>query len=264
MKPFLKKIFAALGLLTRFKYSRFYLWYKRATDVTVAAAYTKEYNFYASFLQKGELIFDIGANDGHKTEVFLHLADKVICCEPDATNYKILKARFGNNKRVSIENKAVAKDETVHTMFVHEEGSAFNTLNAKFKNTLEGDRTNRWDTKVVYEKEVEINTTTLDHLIQKYGVPGFIKIDVEGYENEVMKGLTQAIPFISIECLLPEFEAELLEIIERLEQLQHNLSFNVAIDEKLVFTGFLAKDAFLNYLNENPDLAFETIIKTEA
>lgn len=44
-----------------------------------------------------------------------------------------------------------------------------------------------------------VETDTLDHKIQKYGIPYYIKIDVEGYEFEVLKGLSKPIEIISIE-----------------------------------------------------------------
>jgi hypothetical protein len=47
--------------------------------------------------------------------------------------------------------------------------------------------------------ELEVEVTTLDRLIKRYGVPKFIKIDVEGYELNALRGLSYRIPFITIE-----------------------------------------------------------------
>jgi hypothetical protein len=41
--------------------------------------------------------------------------------------------------------------------------------------------------------------TTLDALIAAHGVPAFIKIDVEGFEGEVLAGLTQPVRALSFE-----------------------------------------------------------------
>ena len=57
--------------------------YEKLCKPDVAKEAYREIQFYKSFLQPCDLIFDIGANDGHKAEAFLHLAERVVCCEPD-------------------------------------------------------------------------------------------------------------------------------------------------------------------------------------
>lgn len=52
-----------------------------------------------------------------------------------------------------------------------------------------------------------VEVTTLDALIKEFGMPSYIKIDVEGYELEVIKGLCSAIPLVSF-----EFTPELLDV----------------------------------------------------
>lgn len=47
--------------------------------------------------------------------------------------------------------------------------------------------------------KLEVGVTILDWLIKRYGVPKFIKIDVEGYELNALRGLSYRIPFITIE-----------------------------------------------------------------
>jgi hypothetical protein len=49
------------------------------------------------------------------------------------------------------------------------------------------------------ESTLDVPVTTLDDTISKLGVPQHCKIDVEGYELEVLKGLSQAIPTPSFE-----------------------------------------------------------------
>ncbi len=261
MRSFIRKILFKTGLLNKIKYNAAYLDYKKRADNKVAAFYENEFQFYSSFLKKSDLIFDIGGNDGHKTDVFLRLADKVVCCEPDDTNFKILTTRFNNNTKVKLEKKALAETEGTHKMYVQQKGSAFNTLNKKFKETLETDNVNKWKRKIEFENTIEVPTTTLDRLIEKYGKPYFIKIDVEGYELEVIKGLTQSVPFISIECLYPDFYEELKEIIERVDKFSSEILLNISVNEKLVFTVFQRKESFLEYLEVNQLTHFETIIQ---
>jgi uncharacterized membrane protein len=44
-----------------------------------------------------------------------------------------------------------------------------------------------------------VPVTTLNDLIERYGHPDFVKIDVEGCEADVLKGLSSRVPLISLE-----------------------------------------------------------------
>ena len=78
---------------------------------------------------------------------------------------------------------------------------------------------------------VDISITTLDRLIAEYGVPSYIKIDVEGFELEVIKGLSSQVPLLSLECNLPEFAKETLESLAALAKLSPTAGFNYCLAE---------------------------------
>lgn len=62
-------------------------------------------------------------------------------------------------------------------------------------------------------------------------MPYYVKIDVEGFELEVIWGLSQAVPLLSVECNLPHFCNETLEIVKKLSDLSSLIRFNFVTTE---------------------------------
>ena len=248
------------------RYSYLFRLYARLFKRQVIQEHEKEVAFYKTFLPNHcALIFDIGAYDGHKTAAFLELADKVVSCEPDAHNFRTLRMRFRNSRSsVVLENKAVSDHAGMETYYIHHAGSAFNTLNPKWKQILEADKENRWNEKIQFSDEVSIQLTTLDQLISQYGKPCFIKIDVEGYELTVLKGLSQKVPYLSFECLLPDCKSELLDCLAHLYQLDNKVVFNAAFEERLELVNYLSYHDMVNWVNnEAAPRCFEIVAKME-
>ena len=265
MKQQVKGFFERLGIYEYIKYSGFFSIYEHFFKPTRKKEHSREIMFYRSFVPHCNLIFDIGANDGHKTEAFLHIAKKVVCCEPDEKNFRTLQIRFRNKrKRVFLEKLALGSSDKTAKMFIHHPGSAFNTLNEKFKKVTEADELIKWDEKIQFASRKDVKLTTLNNLIAKYGCPFFIKIDVEGYELEVIKGLDQPVPFITLECLLPEFSQELEQIITLLTQLDGDLKFNIAVHEQLIWKEFVSSTEIRNFLKSFNQTHFELVVKLNA
>jgi len=80
---------------------------------------------------------------------------------------------------------------------------------------------------------IGVPLTTLDALIAEYGVPVFCKIDVEGYEWQVIAGLSQPLPLLSFE-FVPEYAAAAFKAIELLDALGMR-SFNFSEGESQRF-----------------------------
>ena len=146
------------------------------------------------FLKSDTLIFDIGGNRGINTELYLAKECRVVTVEPQPHCVGLLQQKFKDNSNVVIIQKAISNfngsstfclcntDDTLSTM-VPEKWKA-----GRFKKI-----TNDWN------NYIDVNTVTLDTLIQEYGIPFFCKIDTEGYEYEVLAGLSQPVPHISFE-----------------------------------------------------------------
>jgi FkbM family methyltransferase len=152
-------------------------------------------NMYKNIVKPGMLVFDIGANEGHYTAGFLSLGAKVISVEPQKDCFKILQARFRKNKNVHLLNCAL--DEETGEKKIHI--SNMNTISSMSEDWISAVQTSKRFPQAEWKKIDTVQTKTLESLIQNYGKPDFIKIDVEGYELNVLKGLKSKVPFISIE-----------------------------------------------------------------
>ena len=65
--------------------------------------------FYAAYVRRGDLCFDVGANKGDKTAVFLGLGARVVAVEPQAACAARLRERFGHRRDVTLVAKALAR-----------------------------------------------------------------------------------------------------------------------------------------------------------
>jgi hypothetical protein len=84
-----------------------------------------------------------------------------------------------------------------------------------------------------WTRSEEVKTVSLNSLTKTYGTASFCKIDVEGYELNVIRGLSTAIPLISFE-FTPEYIQTAVAVIERLETLgQYNYNYSLDGSMKL-------------------------------
>ena len=74
--------------------------------------------FYKQFIQPGDLCFDVGANIGNRTVIFLDLGAKVVAIEPQKECYQKLTKRFGD--KIDLVTKGLGEKESVEKLYVSE------------------------------------------------------------------------------------------------------------------------------------------------
>lgn len=220
----------------------------------------KELDFYKSVIgDRRSLIFDVGANKGHKSYLFSKLAKKVVLFEPGSEHLKVLKARFANNSQFIINDCALSSKPGKSDYFSISNNSGYNTLSNKHINTVVTTRGLLNNSSV---EKITITTDTLDNFIATCGIPDYIKIDVEGFELEVILGLNVPVPIISFEANLPEFLQESLQIIEYLDALSESrYYYNYSIENKLELDEFIPATDFKRLIADTKQQSLEVYCK---
>lgn len=133
--------------------------------------------FVHNILQKGDVFIDVGAHGG----LYTILASKkvgskgqVISVEPNPENLKFLKLNIKLNKlkNVSIIPKAADEIKRKIALFYRSEDTALTSTLRSTKSS----------------KCIEVETTTLDRITERFDSIKMIKIDTEGYDIKVLKG----------------------------------------------------------------------------
>src|SRR6185312_661865 len=151
---------------------------------------------YGGFVRPGDLVFDVGAHVGDRVASFRRLGARVVAVEPQPAVVRVLRLLYGRSRDVVIEPLAVGREAGAVEMMINPANPTVATASADFIGAARdapGWKEQRWTKKARVEK------TTLDLLVRKHGTPSFIKIDVEGYEAEVLAGLSKPVRALSFE-----------------------------------------------------------------
>ncbi len=104
-------------------------------------------------------------------------------------------------------------------------------------------------TNIAKRKQTTVATITIDQLIEEYGVPDYVKIDVEGSEWQVIKGLSQPVRLLSFEAILPLFWEETMACLNRLSGLSSTALFNYSVNDVMIFPIFTDRETLLQHLS---------------
>jgi FkbM family methyltransferase len=180
--------------------------------------------FFRQFFHQKQLVFDIGANNGDFCQMLVDLDAKVVAVEPQPICIEQIRAKTKRNQNVFIENCAVGAEEGTIEMFVAASGSQISRLSKEWIESVK--QSGRFEGHD-WTQTITVRMTSLDTLIANYGIPTFCKIDVEGFEADVLAGLSHAIPTISFEYT-PENAGALAKCVRKVADLG-SYRFNLAL-----------------------------------
>lgn len=148
------------------------------------------------------LIFDIGFNRGDFTEVAFdkYPNARVIGVEANSNLANYGRQRF-QGKNIEVLNNLVSDSEEDKVDFYISGSDGISTASKDF---IENSRFTKGSKNLKpnsgrWNSPIKIDTISIDEMIERYGEPDFIKVDVEGYEYNVLHSLSKKVGVISFE-----------------------------------------------------------------
>ena len=137
-----------------------------------------EIELLQKYVKHGEVVLDIGANIGFYSKILSRLVGaqgKVHCFEPDITNFGHLRKAVEGLPNITINNKAVGpRTETIKIY--------------TSKNMNVDHRTYKPDE---FDKEIEVGAVSIDDYLKEDLRVDFVKMDIQGFESQAIKGMTR-------------------------------------------------------------------------
>jgi FkbM family methyltransferase len=203
-------------------------------------------SFYKQLIPPETICFDIGGNVGNRAKIFARLAKKVIVLEPQKSCVEILTTMLPMYPNVTIIPQAVGPHPGELKLYVSD-NSMLSTASTEWINDAK--KSNRFG-EDAWKASDTVEMTTISDLIANHGTPSFIKVDVEGFELDVLRGLKTQVPAVSYEFVPERLDScfQCLQSLENLGPVECNFGLNETLGFKL--PRWLPPAEFKNCLNQ--------------
>jgi FkbM family methyltransferase len=209
-----------------FRRTPFYPYYFARKTAPVVQHWTdvddRRLSFYRQFVNPGDLVYDVGANVGHFVKIFLGAGCNLVAIEPQRICAATLRRVFG--KKILVLECAISDHRGTATLHGVDGISVISTLETDWIQRVQG--SGRFSS-LQWRPERRVSLATLDDVIYAHGVPAFLKIDTEGHERSVLRGLSTPVSQLCFEVTPECIEAgiECVDIVASLGRYQFNFSF---------------------------------------
>ena len=172
------------------------------------------------------LIFDIGFNVGEFTQTcFNKYKDcSVIAVEANPNLCNSVSQHFFTSYNFSLLNNLVSdKEGDEIDFYISHNATGVSTASTEFMQNSRFTKGSKHlgENSINWAAPIKVQSITVDSMIERYGMPDLIKIDVEGYEYNVLSGLTQKANDICFEWHEEEKD-NLYKILEHLQSLGYD------------------------------------------
>ncbi|AWN48357.1 FkbM family methyltransferase [Methylobacterium terrae] len=207
---------------------------------------------YARFVRPGDLVFDVGAHVGDRVAAFRRLGARVVALEPQPGPMRALRLLHGRDPRVILVAAAVGDEAGEVVLHLNSANPTVSSVSEQF--VAEASGAPGWEGQV-WDRTITVPATTLDRLVAEHGSPAFAKIDVEGFEDRVLAGLSVPLPALSFEFTTIARDVA-LRCLDRLAALGP-YGFDVALGESqtLSLGRLVDRDAMAAHLADLPQAA---------
>ena len=185
---------------------------------------------YAQFVKPGALAFDIGSHVGDRIGSFRRCGARVVALEPQPLCARVVRAIYADDGDVHLVESACGPKAGHLTLHINSANPTVTTASTELVKAADG--AGGWEGQM-WDQKIEVPVTTLDALIGAHGMPDFVKIDVEGFEADVLAGLSRPVPALSFEFTTIQRDVA-HACLDRLSQLGP-YRFDVALGESQVF-----------------------------
>lgn len=187
-------------------------------------------DFYSQFIKKGDLVFDVGANVGSRSKLFLNLDANVVAFEPQPELCEHLTQHLKNHPSFTLMPIGLGSESTIVELKISDAHVLSSMSNRWIESTKQSGRFSSYN----WDKSIDVKIDILDNMLNKFGVPTFIKIDVEGYELEVLEGLSHPVKYFSLEFTSEDID-NFKKCLHRIEEIGEFI-FQFSEGETLKFT----------------------------